>query len=106
MLIQFSGIALFSTITAEVFSYRTEVNVADWIKREQDEVEDMLFATARIFDEEKPHLKRISNDSLPDAVFEDSLMHIEDNIKYSTERAFKDIEFFEELPPRLKSRLI
>ena len=106
MLIQFSGIALFSTITAEVFSYRTEVKVADWIKREQDEVEDMLFATARIFDEEKPHLKRISNDSLPDAVFENSLMHIEDNIKYSTERAFKDIEFFEELPPRLKSRLI
>ena len=66
----------------------------------------MLFATARSFDEEKPYLKRISNDSLPDDVFEDSLMHIEDNIKYSTERAFKDIEFYEELPPRLKSRLI
>ena len=66
----------------------------------------MLFKTARTFDEERPYLKRISNDSLPDQVFENSLMHIEDNIKYSTERAFKDIEFFEELPPRLKSRLI
>ena len=33
-------------------------------------------------------------------------MHIEDTIKYSTKRAFQQSEFYHDLPPRLKKKLI
>ena len=67
----------------------------------------MLFQTARTFDNIGNHVRRINKSSLPDKVFDDSLMHIDDSIKYSTKIAFKkQAEFYDELTPRLRSKLI
>ena len=66
----------------------------------------MLFSVSRTFDDDKKHIQRISNNSLPDSIFDDTKMHIEDIIKYSTKRAFQQSEFYHDLPPRLKKKLI
>ena len=80
--------------------------MAEVINKEKDEVQDLLFTLARTFDEKKSHIRRINKASLPDDIFDDSLMHIEDTIKYSTMLAFNQSEFYRELPPRLRSNLV
>ena len=53
MIIQFSGIALFSTIVNEVFSYKTEARVQDMLNLEQKELTDLLYELSTTFDVEK-----------------------------------------------------
>ena len=53
MIIQFSGIALFSTIVNEVFSYKTEAKVQDMLNIEQKELTDLLYELSTTFDDKK-----------------------------------------------------
>ena len=51
-------------------------------------MEDLLFALSRIFDNSESHVRRQKKIGLEDAVFDLSLMHIDDIIRYSTKHAF------------------
>lgn len=89
MILQFSGIAMFSTIVNEVFSFKSEAKVEDMVKREKTELENLLFKLSTTFDNSGNHVKRLSKESLPGHVFDKSLMHIDDSIRYSTKLAFR-----------------
>ena len=51
MAAQFCGIALFATITGEVFQWRSEATVEKMVHDKQEEIKNMLFTLSRIFDQ-------------------------------------------------------
>ena len=106
MISQFCGQALFSMIVREVFEWRYDTTVEKMVKSKKSEMENMLFLLSRTFDRSGPHVKRLRKIGLEDEVFDESLMHINCLIRYSTRHAFNNERFFNELPPRLRSRLI
>ena len=67
---------------------------------------NMLFSLSRTFDNSESHVKRTKKIGLADEIFDESLMHIDDTIRYSIIHAFRNEEFFNELPPKIQSRLI
>ena len=70
MWVQFFGLALFSTITSEVFDYKTEVSVDKMIEKQSGEMEDLLFKLSRQFDVKKASVAlRKKTVGLEDEVF-------------------------------------
>ena len=67
---------------------------------------NMLFILSRTFDQSVLHVNRAKKIGLADEIFDESLMHIDNTIRYSTIHAFRNEEFFNELPPKIRSRLI
>ena len=67
---------------------------------------NMLFILSRTFDHSELYVNRKKKIGLADEIFDESLMHIDDTIRYSTIHAFRNEEFFNELPPKIRSRLV
>ena len=76
MITMFVGLAIFSTITNEVFDFRVQKTVESMVENESDIVENALFITSRFFDSAKtrhgPHFKG-KKAGLADEVFETCL---------------------------------
>ena len=49
---------------------------------------------------------RIKNKNLPNDIYNASIRHIEESIKHSTRLYFKENEFYQVLPPRIRSKLV
>ena len=98
MVVQFFGLAIFSSITNEVFDFKKIQTVEHMVIHEKEELEQMLFYISRMLDNpnmiiaRKNHNKKIG---LSDDIFDDSLVYIEDSIRYSTTNNFKSSPFWD-----------
>ena len=71
------------------------MTVEAMVKKDKNMITSLLFYLSRIFDNPKMHIgPGIKRKALADEVFDDSLMYIEDSIRYSTKYAFRYSVFF------------
>lgn len=94
--LQFIGIVLFSSVTREIFSYKHLKTVGEIVQERVDDMEKYLFNISSIM---KPK-------QLPQNIIDLCKKNMEESIENSTAHYFEDNQFFQELPPNIKKRLI
>ena len=90
------GIILFSSVTNQIFSYRKLLTVHQLVQQRVESIEGFLYEISQ---------KR-ENSNLPAQMIQECKEHIELSIRCSTKFHFAKSEFFRNLPPKLRTKLV
>ena len=95
--IELFGLIAFSKIVGDVFTNKSETTVQEIIDFQKQDMSEMLLTLSKA---------RGTQESLPEAVYEETRSFIEDTIRHSTDTFLHKSHFYHSLSPRLQNKIV
>ena len=95
ILFEFFGICMFSYIQQKVLSLRSQVTLDQFVNNKLDEITYYMFSLDRVLKEKK----------MSTQIYDETIKFMDYSMRYSLKDTINYMNFFDELPPRLQTKL-